>query len=299
MRMVRLNKNMEGFLFIDKPRGPSSFTVVASVRRALGVKKAGHAGTLDPGASGLLVLAVGPYTRLLPCLPLEPKVYRFSIRFGSETDTLDSEGSVIKSGGRVPTEQEIANILPVFTGPLQQRPPEYSAIKVKGGERAYALARRGEQVEMKPRSVEIHSLRMLRFDETTGEAELEVACSGGTYVRSLSRDMAEKLGTFGYAGAIRRIGAGRFTVDQALSFDKIAEAEKSLLPAREVFAEHPRIVLTDAQMMRLSTGSGFLCEQLSGEEFPSTVFAYDTTDRLVAVLKQVEGIKYHPEKVFL
>lgn len=296
--MITAKKDSEGFLLIDKPCGPSSFTVVAAVRRALATKKTGHAGTLDPGASGLLVLAVGSCTRLLPYLPLEPKVYQFGVQFGCETDTLDSEGQIIKSNGRIPSENEVRAALPVFTGLLQQKPPGFSAIKV-GGRRSYDLARKGEAVELAAREIQIHALRMLRFDGIAGTAELEVVCSGGTYVRALARDIAEKLGTFGYASSIRRISTGRFGVDRALGFEKIAEAQHSLLKAGEVFMDQPRITLNDAQMKRLTTGGDCIFEQLAGEMFPELLFAYDDSDRLVAVLKKVDGKRYHPEKVFL
>lgn len=296
--MINEKKEVEGFLLIDKPRGPSSFTVVASVRRALATKKTGHAGTLDPGASGLLVLAVGSCTRLLPYLPLEPKVYQFGVRFGCETDTLDSEGQIIKSNGRIPPENEIRDALPGFTGLLQQKPPGFSAIKING-RRSYDLARKGEQVELAAREIQIHALCMMKFDGITGTANLEVVCSGGTYVRSLARDIAEKLGTYGYASSIRRISAGRFNVDQALAFEKVSEAKQSLLQASAVFADQPRIILNDVQTARLGTGSDCVCEQLSGEKLPELLFAYDGSDRLVAVLKKVDGKRYHPEKVFL
>jgi tRNA pseudouridine55 synthase len=262
------------------------------------VKKTGHAGTLDPGANGLLVLAIGTCTRLLPYLPLEPKVYRFGIRFGIETDTLDSEGTVIKSGGRIPPVKEIEDTLCGFIGTQQQKPPQFSAIKV-GGRRSYDLARKGEHVELAAREIKIHALRMLRFDETAGIAELEVTCSGGTYVRSLARDIAEKLGTFGYASSIRRIAAGKFHVDHALAFEKVAEAEKWVLKASEVLSDQPRITLNDVQTARLVTGSDCVCEQLSEEKFPELLFAYDNSDRLAAVLRKVDGKRYHPEKVFL
>jgi tRNA pseudouridine55 synthase len=296
--MITDKKEAEGFLLIDKPCGPSSFSVVAAVRRALATRKTGHAGTLDPGASGLLVLAIGSCTRLLPYLPLEPKVYEFGIRFGYETATLDSEGTVIKSGGRIPHVKEIDDLLSGFIGIQRQTPPQFSAIKV-GGRRSYDLARKGETVELAAREIQIHSLRLLGFDEHEGIAALEVTCSGGTYVRSLARDIALKLGTFGYASSIRRISAGRFSVDRALTFDKVAEAEHSLIKAREVLIDQPGITLNDAQMARLATGSDVLCEQLSEDKLPELLFAYDNSDGLAAVLKQVDGKRYHPEKVFL
>lgn len=296
--MMDNHKEVEGFLLIDKPCGPSSFTVVAAVRRALAVKKTGHAGTLDPGASGLLVLAVGSCTRLLPYLPLEPKVYRFGIQFGEQTDTLDSEGTVIKSGGPMPPAKEVEDSISGFIGTQLQMPPQFSAIKV-GGRRSYDLARKGEHVELAPRTIEIHSFQMLRFDELKSEAEFEVTCSGGTYVRSLARDIAEKLGTFGYASSIRRIAAGKFNVKQSLAFEKVAEAEQSLLKASKVLIDQPRITLDNVQMARLATGSDVMCDQLSENKPPETLFAYNNMDRLAAVLKKVDGKRYHPEKVFL
>jgi len=295
--MGAVKNNSDGFLLIDKPCGPSSFTIVAAVRRALTVKKTGHAGTLDPAASGLLVLAVGPATRLLPYLPLEPKVYRFSVRFGSETDTLDSEGVVVKSGGRVPARDEVEAILVEFTGKQQQIPPCFSAIKVNG-ERSYARARKGETVELPAREIEIFLLQLLQFDETPGVAELEVTCSGGTYVRSLARDLAAKLGTCGYAIAIRRMNIGKFSVESAVPFDKIGEKDFSLMHAGEALSDFPRIQLNVVQIEKIATGSDILCDPAgaSEENLPEILFGYNNTNRLFAVLKLVEGKKYHPEK---
>ncbi|MBN2189244.1 MAG: tRNA pseudouridine(55) synthase TruB, partial [Chitinispirillaceae bacterium] len=163
----------EGLLTVDKKEGITSFSVVAAVRRRFGGIRTGHAGTLDPAASGLLVLALGNATRLLPFLPLEPKRYLFGVRFGSQTDTLDADGSIIKSGGSLPGAAALEAVSARFTGKTMQVPPGFSAVKI-GGVRAYKLARQGRRVELAPRPIHIHSLSLLSYEGASGEASFEV-----------------------------------------------------------------------------------------------------------------------------
>jgi tRNA pseudouridine55 synthase len=290
-----------GFLAIDKPCGPSSFALVKSVRRQLGGVKTGHAGTLDPAASGLLVLALGSATRLLPFMPLEPKTYLFSMQLGTQTDSLDAEGSVVKSGGPIPEQAAIEAVLPSFTGTISQVPPDFSAVKIQGV-RAYVLARRGQRLDLAARKVRIGTLRLVAYDRSAGRAELEVSCSGGTYVRSLARDIAAALGTCAYAPAVRRISAGVFSVECALAFDKIAQAASAVIPVWDSVQGQPRALVGREWLARLREGRPITCntvEGADGAEKDQTVFAFDDSRNLVAVLKRKEGKTFQPVKVFV
>jgi tRNA pseudouridine55 synthase len=288
-----LKKNSEGFLTVDKPAGVSSFSVVAAVRRHFGGVKTGHAGTLDPAASGLLVLALGNATRLLPFVPLEPKLYRFGVRFGVQTDTLDVDGTVIKNGGCLPPSEALQAVLPRFTGVVTQVPPEFSAVKV-GGVRAYKLARQGRHMELASRRIEIFSLLLLGYDETAGQAEFETSCSGGTYIRSLARDIAVSLGTCGYASSVRRLAAGSFNIVRSLAFNELERAEEVLSPVHEVVRGLPRITVDAMQEKRIMQGNDMICE---GQD--DVVFAFDNENCIVAVLKKKVDGWYHPARVFI
>jgi tRNA pseudouridine55 synthase len=205
---------VDGILVCDKPPGPTSHDVVARARRLTGQRRIGHAGTLDPPATGVLVLTLGRATRLLPYLPLEPKRYLATISFGSATDTLDATGEVTASADAAYLDAaRVEAALARFVGELDQIPPMVSAVKV-GGERLYAKARRGEQVERAPRRVTVHAAELVDF--TGGDAPLarvDVRCSGGTYVRALADDLGRSLGTLAHLAALRRTAVGAFTED--------------------------------------------------------------------------------------
>lgn len=208
----------DGLLLVDKPAGVTSHDVVARVRRSQRTRRVGHAGTLDPFATGLLVCAVGQATRLLPYVLGEPKIYRTRIAFGRATDTDDSTGTVIAHGS-VPSWPHLAEAMASLTGPLQQVPPAYSAKHVDG-ERAYAKARRGESVTLPPVAITVHGWEELARGEDWLDAEIR--CSGGTYVRALARDLGRALGTVAHCASLRRVASGPLLVDQALSFDALA-----------------------------------------------------------------------------
>ena len=215
---------MDGVLVCDKPAGMTSHDVVAHVRRLAGQRRVGHGGTLDPPATGVLVLALGRATRLLPFLPMEPKRYLARIAFGAETDTLDAAGTVTATAdaGHL-DEAAVRAALASFLGPRQQVPPMVSAVKV-AGERLYAKARRGESVERAPRPIVLHELELLDF--AAGErpqATVAVACSGGTYVRSLAADLGVALGTLAHLAALRRTAVGSFTEDDAHTLAELDE----------------------------------------------------------------------------
>lgn len=220
-----------GVLLVDKPAGVTSHDVVARVRRLTGVKKVGHGGTLDPFATGMLLLLVGKATRLFDLLtPLE-KVYRVAVQFGSMSTTGDIDGEItpLEPGKAPVTEAALAALLPRFTGRITQRPHRYSAVKI-GGEPLYKKARRGEDVSAAEREVTINRLELKAFDPAAQTAELEVACSKGTYIRSLVEDMAVALGTGAYAAALRRSAVGAFTTQSAAKLtDLPPEQAKQLL----------------------------------------------------------------------
>ena len=217
---------MNGWIILDKPVGLGSTQAVGAVKRVcreagLGKVKVGHGGTLDPLASGLLPIALGEATKLCGRMLDASKVYDFTIAFGTETAGLDAEGEVVATSDVRPTLTEIEAVLPRFTGPIEQVPPAYSAIKVDG-QRAYDLARKGEAVEMKARSVTIHALELHPAPAGPLEsATLTAHVSKGTYIRSLARDIAHAVGTVGHVTMLRRTKAGPFDLSQAISLDKL------------------------------------------------------------------------------
>jgi tRNA pseudouridine55 synthase len=288
-----------GFLFIDKPAGPSSFAVVSAVRRAFRIKRVGHGGTLDPAASGLLAVALGSATRLLPYAPLEPKRYLFGIRFGVETDTLDSAGTTTKSGGGVPSETALRAALPSFCGRIMQVPPDYSAVKIDGV-RAYRMARAGKTPVIEPRRVEVHSLSLLAWDEGSGEARLEASCSGGTYVRSLARDIAAMLGTFGHAHFIRRTALGPFLVATATPFDKCNPADASVVSPEEVLRGVPRFAVGEELKRRIVAGCDIPLAEAPGigPTMGGPALAVDLDNAIVAVMEPGAAGYLHPVRVF-
>ena len=265
-----------GWLIIDKPVGPGSTQVVSAVKRALresgaGKVKVGHGGTLDPLASGVLPVAIGEATKLAGRMLDSDKVYDFTIGFGVETDTLDAEGRAVATSEVRPTPAEIAAVLPRFSGSIEQFPPAYSAIKIDG-ERAYDRARAGEEVTMKARQVVIHSLIAQPSVCATGleEVTLTAHVSKGTYIRSLARDIARALGTVGHVTMLRRIKAGPFTLDQAISLDKLADTAREraiarhMLPLTAGLDDIPALPVTPEQAVALRQGrvlAGDPCKQ--------------------------------------
>ncbi|WP_242124494.1 tRNA pseudouridine(55) synthase TruB [Sphingobium sp. Sx8-8] len=224
---------MHGWIILDKPLGLGSTQAVSAVKRALrqsgaGKWKVGHGGTLDPLATGVLPIAVGEATKLAGRMLDSDKIYDFTCRFGVQTDTLDLEGKEVVSSDHRPTLADVKAVLPRFTGPVAQAPPAYSAILIDG-QRAYDLARAGQDVAMKTRAVTIHALS-IQGQEPEGEGLASVTLtahvSKGTYIRSLARDLALAVGTVGHVTMLRRIKAGPFTLDSAISLDKLDEAAR-------------------------------------------------------------------------
>ncbi len=251
-----------GWIILDKPLGLGSTQAVGAVKRVcreagLGKVKVGHGGTLDPLATGVLPIALGEATKLCGRMLDASKSYAFTVQFGTETDTLDLEGTVIAESPVRPTPAEVEALLPCFTGPIEQVPPIYSALKVDG-ERAYDLARKGEAVELKSRAVTIHALEMGAAD--AGNVTLIATVSKGTYIRSLARDIALALGTVGHVTMLRRLKAGPFGLDQAISLDKLNEVGKGaplenvLLPLEAGLVDIPALNLSSEQASMVRQG---------------------------------------------
>jgi tRNA pseudouridine55 synthase len=211
---------VHGWVNFDKPLGMTSTQAVGKVRWLYDAQKAGHAGTLDPQASGILPIALGDATKTVPFLVEARKIYIFGVKWGERTDTLDVEGEIVATSDHLPSKADIEAALPAFIGEIQQAPPAYSAIKIDG-KRAYDLARAGEAPEMKARAVEIDEIELLESDENT--ALLRIKCGKGTYIRSLARDLAHALGTEGYVISLRREAVGPFKTDTAFSLDALEE----------------------------------------------------------------------------
>ncbi len=212
---------MDGFLIIDKPEGRSSAFVDFVIKKCLKAEKVGHIGTLDPFATGVLAVAINGGTKAIPYINTKRKVYEFEITFGSQTDTSDKTGKVIKVSNKIPTVSEIEGVLPQFIGEISQVPSIFSAIKVNG-KRAYELARRGEVPDMKPRKVTIYSIELI------GKSKFKAEVSPGTYIRTLTEDIAKALGTVGHTSSIRRTTDGKFSNGQSITLENLVEIKDNL-----------------------------------------------------------------------
>lgn len=258
---------MHGWIIIDKPLGPGSTQIVSAVKRALrtggyGKFKVGHGGTLDPLASGVLPVALGEATKLSGRMLDADKIYRFTIGFGTQTDTLDAEGQVVATSDVLPSAAAVQAALPRFTGTIEQMPPAFSALKVDG-QRAYDLARAGEDVVLQPRAVTIHTLDAAGLENGQAalrEVTLIARVSKGTYIRSLARDIALALGTVGHVTMLRRTKAGPFTLESAISLDKLDEMAKDraleqiLLPLTAGLDDIPALYVSPDQARALRQG---------------------------------------------
>jgi tRNA pseudouridine55 synthase len=307
----RETRDVNGWLVLDKPVGMTSTHAVSVVKRAFAAKRAGHAGTLDPLASGLLPIALGEATKTVPFVMDGRKIYRFTVRWGEERDTDDAEGRATAVSGERPGAEAIRALLPRFTGLIEQVPPRFSAVKIDG-ERAYDLARDGETVELGPRPIEVHRLElaeMLDADHSVFAAE----CGKGAYVRALARDMGRALGCFGHVVALRRTAVGPFTEDVAIGLDVLPQsappggavsgfgegraAEAALLlPVAAGLAALPALRVSAADAGRLARGQAVL---LRGRDAPVmegwvSVSAHGS---LIA-LAEVEKGELRPRRVF-
>jgi tRNA pseudouridine55 synthase len=305
----REKREVNGWLVLDKPVGMTSTHAVSVVKRHFQAKRAGHAGTLDPLASGLLPIALGEATKTVPFVMDGRKTYRFSVRWGEERDTDDAEGRVTATSDERPTDAAVRALLPRFTGTIEQVPPRFSAVKIEG-ERAYDLARDGEVVELKPRAVEIHRLELVESPDAD-HAVLAAECGKGTYVRALARDLGRMLGCFGHVAALRRTAVGPFTEDVATSLELLqrvgppgSEGETAgqaapslpLLPVEAGLAALPALRVSSADAGRLARGQAVL---LRGRDAPVMEgwVAVSAHGSLLA-LAQVEKGELHPRRIF-
>ena len=284
---------LSGILLVDKPTGPTSHGVVSATRKALGLKKVGHAGTLDPMASGLLTLGIGPGTKLLTYLVGADKRYLATIRLGQSSSTDDAEGELSEVA---PTEvldaiseEQIRSGLQAMVGEIDQVPSSVSAIKVDG-KRAYDRARAGEDVTLAARKVTIYSIAVgeIRRDETVLDVQVDVHCSSGTYIRAIARDLGQKLGVGGHLTALRRTTVGPFDVEDALDVDDIA-ADKLMSLADVARQVMPSVNVTAAQTVELGHGKTIFLEPPGGVGKDAPVAAVDPTGRLVAIVSIESG----------
>lgn len=240
---------MDGIIIINKPKGFTSQDVVSKVKKILNVKKAGHTGTLDPLATGVLPVLIGNYTKLSKYLIEHDKVYRAKIKFGEQRETGDLEGKIIKTSDvKVSNIENIKCILEKMIGEQMQVPPMYSAIKING-KKLYEYARNGETVEVPARKIEIYKLDFINFNENNQILEIEVSCSKGTYIRVLCEDIAKKLGTVGFMLELNRVKVDKFGIEDSLNFNELERnkknIEKYLIKMEEIFKELPQIYLTE------------------------------------------------------
>jgi tRNA pseudouridine55 synthase len=295
---------ISGVLVVDKPVGMTSHDVVEAIRRGTGIRRAGHTGTLDPRASGVLVILVGPAVRLSEYVSASDKRYQAIIRLGSSTDTFDAEGKFVRTDQPVNvTEEQFETILKQFEGEIEQTPPPYSAVKV-GGRRAYDMARQGEEVELAPRKIQVHHLEVLEW--APPEVVVDVHCSSGTYVRSLANDMGNALGTGAYLVGLRRTKSGRFSLRDATPLRKLQEAFTAgnwyqfLIPAAEALTDVPAVELNpdDVEEVR----HGHRVKAVPGVEQPQLVRGVSAAGELIALMLPATGedgsAEWQPKKVF-
>jgi tRNA pseudouridine55 synthase len=286
---------VNGWVILDKPVGMTSTHAVSCLKRIFNAKKAGHAGTLDPLASGILPVAFGEATKTVPFVQDGEKAYRFTVRWGAETNTDDSDGTIVRESTRRPSLDDIKRLLPTFTGTISQRPPAFSAIKIDG-ERAYDLARAGEQVDIAERPVTVHALDLVSATEE--EAVLEARCSKGTYVRALARDLGCALDCFGHVTALRRTRVGPFLEQDALTLVTLTEEldpPRMLQRVEAGLTEMPRIAVDRDTAARLRRGQPIL---LRGADSPLDGPAYAACGGVVIAVGAIEKGELVPGRVF-
>ncbi|SFE83281.1 tRNA pseudouridine(55) synthase TruB [Roseivivax sediminis] len=259
MGRARKGRDISGWLVVDKPAGMTSTAVVNKVRWALAAKKAGHAGTLDPEATGVLAIAIGEATKTVPYVTDALKAYRFTVRLGAATNTDDAEGEVIETAQARPSDGEIKEALHGFVGEIMQVPPQFSAVKIDG-ERAYKRARDGETMEIAARPLWVEELTMTERPDAD-HVELEMVCGKGGYVRSVARDLGQALGCLGHVVSLRRTWSGPFEAEDGLSIEEIESLAKSpeldekLLPVEAGLTDLPEARCTDDGAARLRNGN--------------------------------------------
>lgn len=252
-------RDISGWLVLDKPAGLSSNAIVNKVRWAFDAKKAGHAGTLDPEATGILAIALGEATKTVPFVTDALKAYTFTVRLGQATNTDDTEGEVTDTSDTRPSDEDIRAALPAFTGDIMQTPPAFSAVKIDG-ERAYAKARAGEDVELAARPLYVDELTMTDRPDVD-HVTLEMVCGKGGYVRAIARDLGQALGCFGHVTTLRRVWSGPFELDDAVTLDQVEALAKSpqidalLLPLQMGLVDLPELPATAEGAAKMRNGN--------------------------------------------
>lgn len=296
--------DVHGWLVVDKPVGPSSAAVVATARRALDARKAGHAGTLDPLASGVLAVAFGEATKTVPYAQDGAKTYRFTVRLGQATETDDAEGAVVATSDRRPDAAAIVEALAAFEGETLQVPPVYSAVKI-GGRRAYDLARAAAEgtadlPDLAARPLTVHAIALLARPDPD-HAEIEMTCGKGGYVRSVARDLGRMLGCHGHVAALRRVAAGPFGLAHAISFDELATmtqetAHARLLPVATGLDDIPALAVTAVDADRLRRGQAIDLPATAAP--PDGASAWAALDGVPVAIGRHRGGAFHPDRVF-
>jgi tRNA pseudouridine55 synthase len=310
MARRRKGNKINGWINLDKPLSVTSTQAVGKIRRALNAQKIGHGGTLDPLATGVLPIALGEATKTIQFCQDHLKTYSFEVMWGEERDTDDAEGIIINSCNIYPNEEEISGVIKSFTGEIEQIPPQYSAIKIDG-KRAYDIARSGQKADIKPRNVYIKSLELIKANDK--HASFRTICGKGTYIRSLARDMARSMGTFGYITKLHREAVGPFNIKNSISLDIFEDLEHIpalddvLLPVEAMLDDIPAIDLNEMEAMRLKNGQALSfisrpdAERLQKAglslrgEAPTTALA--VCDYKAVAIVNVEGSKIQPVRV--
>jgi len=293
-----LLNQISGVLVVDKPIGMTSHDVVQGIRRGTGIRRAGHTGTLDPRASGVLVVLLGPAVRLSEYVSASDKRYQAIMRLGTTTDTYDADGRITASAEVKVTEEQFTEALTHFVGEIEQVPPPYSAVKVQG-RKAYEMAREGEEVDLAPRKINVYSLELLEW--ALPEAVIDVYCSSGTYVRSLANDLGAMLGCGASLTGLRRTKSGRFTLRDAVQLRKLEDAFDNgtwyqyLIPAAEALSDWPAVELTTEQVDAIRHG-----HRISGtDDVGEIARGISEQGELVALLGFESDTKeWQPKKVF-
>jgi len=317
---------IHGWINVNKPIDVTSTQVVGKIRHALNAQKAGHGGTLDPLASGILPIALGEATKTVNFIQDATKTYHFTVTWGEQRTTDDAEGEIIEKSDKRPSHEEIEEILPAFIGDIQQIPPQFSAVKINGA-RAYDMARDGEKVDIKSRQVSVHELKIIDEEEgrseparlrPTNETTFRCKCGKGTYIRSLARDMGQKLGCLGYITMLERTQVGGFTLDTAISLDffqqmidnpfQVKTLEDIVLPLQTVLDDIPALALKDQEAIKVKNGNAlsFLSkpdlarlEQIGIDwKADESTIALATYDGTAMAMIDVCGAKLQPIKVF-
>lgn len=292
-------RDVHGWLVVDKPAGISSNAVVNKVRWAFDAKKAGHAGTLDPEATGVLAVALGEATKTVPYITDALKAYRFTVRLGQATNTDDAEGEVISESETRPSDDEIVAALAPLTGDIMQVPPKFSAVKIDG-QRAYKLARDGEDVEIEARPLFVEDLKLVDRSDAD-HVTLEMTCGKGGYVRAIARDLGEALGCYGHVRELRRIWSGPFVAEEGVSMERIEELAKSdeidalLLPLSEGLTSLPELKCTHEGATRLRHGNPGMVIASDVDYGDEAWASYDGEPVAVGIYKAGE---LHPSRVF-